>query len=174
MGKVELVQDNMKLVGFVIKNKKLNIPFHIQKDMRDLYQEGYILLIKAANKFDESKGYEFSTYAVNTIYLGLRSFLDRDAVKRYKYQGLSLEYEFENDEGRPNKSQKYLLESLEDGYSKVMIEDLLKKTKIKDIDKLVNMKMNKYTLEEIKEELQVKESEIYRRLNKFKDVIRKS
>ena len=53
-----LVEHNMRLVGNIAKRYSgSGIPYY------DLVQEGCIGLIKAANKFDHSLGFKFSTYA---------------------------------------------------------------------------------------------------------------
>ena len=58
--KDKLVTDNMKLAGYLAHqySKSNAIPYN------DLYQEGCIGLIKAAQRFDPDKGFKFSTYAV--------------------------------------------------------------------------------------------------------------
>ena len=58
--KDKLITDNLKLAGFLAHqySKSNAIPYN------DLYQEGCIGLIKAAQKFDPEKGFKFSTYAV--------------------------------------------------------------------------------------------------------------
>ena len=56
----KLVTDNMKLAGYLAHqySKSNAIPYN------DLYQEGCIGLIKAAQRFDPDKGFKFSTYAI--------------------------------------------------------------------------------------------------------------
>lgn len=57
-----LVEDNYNLVHFVLQ--RLNI----DKDRYDDYEQvAALALCKAALRFDESKGYKFTTYAVNSI-----------------------------------------------------------------------------------------------------------
>ena len=58
--KDKLVTDNMKLAGYLAHqySKSNAIPYN------DLYQEGCIGLIKAAQRFDPDKGFKFSTYAI--------------------------------------------------------------------------------------------------------------
>ncbi len=77
MTRDELILNNLGLVGscasrFIGKGV----------DYEDLYSSGCIGLIKAADRFDESLGFAFSTYAVPTI-LGeiKRIFRDGGAVK---------------------------------------------------------------------------------------------
>ena len=59
--KDELILDNLRLVYFVIKKMGL------QKYDNDLYDVGLIGLVKAANTFDDGKGFKFNTYAIQCI-----------------------------------------------------------------------------------------------------------
>lgn len=73
----ELVESNLRLVHSCanrFRNKGI--------EYEDLYSAGCLGLIKAANKFDEKRGFAFSTYAVPVI-LGeiKRLFRDGGAVK---------------------------------------------------------------------------------------------
>lgn len=60
-----LVTDNFNLVHYTLHKY-----FHINPghhEYEDLFQEGCIGLIKAAIRFDESRGFQFSTYASHMI-----------------------------------------------------------------------------------------------------------
>lgn len=57
--KEELINANLKFVVFVAKNYQ-----HRGLDLEDLINEGNIGLVKAAEKFDGTKGYKFISYAV--------------------------------------------------------------------------------------------------------------
>ena len=63
--KHDLVIDNLDLVHFVL-NKQLHI-HRSYNEYEDYFQEGCIGLILAAIRFDESKGFQFSTYAISMI-----------------------------------------------------------------------------------------------------------
>lgn len=67
----KLFEENMNLVYFVV-NKKIDKHNKRYKELgvdeEDLRQLGFIGLLKACKKFNESKGIKFSTYAVPLIY----------------------------------------------------------------------------------------------------------
>lgn len=54
-------------------------------DFEDLVSEGFIGLIKANRKFDESMGFRFSTYASKTIYFSMLDYTNRLADSGPKY-----------------------------------------------------------------------------------------
>lgn len=57
-----LVTENINLIYLVMKRFR-----NRGVDREDLFQIGAVGLIKAAQRFDESKGFAFSTYAVPLI-----------------------------------------------------------------------------------------------------------
>lgn len=65
-----LVEHNIRLVWSVVKRFKKD-----PQEKEDLFQLGSIGLIKAARKFDLSKGYKFNTFAVPCIQSEIRRFL---------------------------------------------------------------------------------------------------
>lgn len=65
------ILDNMKLVTWTIKNK-VNCYDYYDCTFEDLKSIGTIGLIKAVDKFNESKNVEFSTYAISKIYGEIR------------------------------------------------------------------------------------------------------
>ena len=71
----------------VLIEKNLGLVHHIVKrfsgrgyDMEDLFQIGAVGLTKAAQRFDESKGFAFSTYAVPLIIGEIQRFLRDDGM----------------------------------------------------------------------------------------------
>lgn len=61
-----LVEENMKLVPYMIR--KMYPYCSDWNRYEDLYSEGYLALIKAADMFDPSFGVKFSTYACKAIF----------------------------------------------------------------------------------------------------------
>ena len=73
----KMIEENMGLVHSVAKRFKGR-----GADYDDLFQSGCIGLIKAVDNFDESLGYQFSTYAVPVIMGEIkRVFRDGGAIK---------------------------------------------------------------------------------------------
>ena len=90
MTKQQLIEDNMKLVHFTIKNYFPNCSFD-----EDIVQCGMVGLCKAAEVWDEQKG-KFSTLATSCI----RNEIFRELKQRNKHQGVySLDYEYNLDDG---------------------------------------------------------------------------
>lgn len=69
--------DNMPLVNMVI-NKYFSNKFHLMS-LEDMRGYGYIGLIKAVDNFDESRGFKFSTYGVQSIWSNIRNAI-RDKI----------------------------------------------------------------------------------------------
>lgn len=65
-----LVEDNLRLVHFVV-HKFGDLP---KETYEDYFQEGCVYLTLAAERFDASKGFTFSTFAANYIYNGIRRY----------------------------------------------------------------------------------------------------
>lgn len=164
--KQEMIKNNMELVNFVIVNKLKYKPYRLEYD--DLYQEGYLLLTKAAINYNKDLGIKFSTYATNKIYFGLRGFIDRYYDKRYSFQGFSLENDVSKDSSFELRTWKDLLEDKECKLDEVLFIDIIKRSNINDIEKIINLKINGYSNSEIKEVLKVSIHTIYSRLNRFK------
>lgn len=72
----ELIEANIKLVDFVIERY-----FKHHKFNQDAKQEGRIGLLEAVERFEPSKGFQFSTYATPWIYSYIRAFLNKDSLK---------------------------------------------------------------------------------------------
>ena len=74
------VEENLKLVSHALS--LLKVPWN-----EDYFQQGVLELIRCAEKYDESKGYKFSTYAVKCITLKLKDYIKRDYVLKPKLTG---------------------------------------------------------------------------------------
>ena len=59
----QLVEEHLYLVNILAKKMRKKLPRYIDFDYEDLVGYGYVGLVDAGIKFDESKGYKFNTYA---------------------------------------------------------------------------------------------------------------
>ena len=83
----DLILDNVSLIYYVLK--KMNL----YKNADEYYDICMIGLIKAADTFNESKGYTFSTYGISCIRSELLGYLRRQNSSKRKanYNTVSLE-----------------------------------------------------------------------------------
>ena len=71
-------EENMKLVSYVINRYfKNQLKYH---DIEDIYQVGYIGLLKAVRYYDEDRGMKFSTYAVPVIWGYIKQYVRGDSL----------------------------------------------------------------------------------------------
>ena len=146
MSKNKLFEENMKLVPFTA-NKYFKAFININKEFKeDLFQEGYIYLLKAANTYDERKG-KFSTIAIKCIYGGMYNYINRYFNKHYNNGYMSLESKVYND----NTIKLEELIGYEENFSEVSdyYVSKIKKVKIKNIDKIVELAFLGYSQSEI-------------------------
>lgn len=83
----DLILDNVNLIYYVLK--KCNV-YHQLDEYYDICMIG---LVKAANTFDESKGYTFSTYGISCIRAELFSYIRKENNNKRKanYNTVSLD-----------------------------------------------------------------------------------
>lgn len=66
----QLVEDNYRLVWSVVN--RFN---YLKQEKEDLFQSGVVGLIMAAKKYDEAKGFQFSTFAMPYILGEIKNYL---------------------------------------------------------------------------------------------------
>mgnify|MGYP001188572857 FL=1 len=131
-------RDNYRLVPYFAKpyimRNKLN-----HEEARELIQEGSVGLLYASRKYNESKGYAFSTYSSSWIkkYMG-------DYIKSRYHKALPLK-----DENRivlqENENYDYLLSGLTREERDIIVKRYLYKQKVQDIAKEYGYSRNTIT-----------------------------
>lgn len=83
----DLILNNVNLIYYVLKQ------YGLYKDLDEYYDICMIGLVKAANTFNESKGYTFSTYGISCIRSELFGYLRKQTNNKRKanYNTISLE-----------------------------------------------------------------------------------
>lgn len=78
--KQKIFNENIGLIHKVIIDNFKNLGL----EHEELFQEGCVALLEAINRFDESKGIKFSTYAYKTILYKLSMFINTKIYQRKK------------------------------------------------------------------------------------------
>ena len=91
-----LVEKNLPLVRYVVAKM---LPKYRELDVEEADQEGYVGLILAAQRFDPSMGFKFSTFAHRTIYTSVLNLI-------YKKPGRKLHLSRESDCGEYHEALK--------------------------------------------------------------------
>lgn len=117
----ELIVQNINLVNYTIK--KLRFPSIYDS----CYEIGLIALINAGRTFDETKGYQFNTYAVNCIKNEISKYIRSEKCKKRKanYDKVSLDETIYTDKVGNNIT---LLDVLSNGED--LEKDILKQEQI--------------------------------------------
>ncbi|GAB7387400.1 hypothetical protein BSNK01_12360 [Bacillaceae bacterium] len=164
-----LVTDNMKLVYHVAN--KIIPPKGF--DQQDIIQQGFIGLIRAARKFDKSKGVEFSTFATICIKSEIHKLLRRVnlRVDEVNYKAISLDSPLSE-----NESDEFVLgdtvtsgESVEDDVVARDLIDWLRQIEPVIVDGL----MKGQTQQEIGKRLGISQVQVSRRISRLKQALEK-
>lgn len=162
----KLIEDNLNLV-YHVAHKYFDYELC---DKEDFISEGYIGLIKAANKYDKAKQIRFSTFACKCIYYHLCSYLfvQNHYCRKANNDAVSLETKTFDDNEKT--TLKDLIISEED-YSVANANDILSlidKLNIKDAKYIIIKKVEGYSYTEIGKFLGVSRHIIYHRLKSLR------
>ena len=78
-------EEHLNLVNKTINKMYNKIPALHYYDIEDLRSIGYLELVKISNKFDENKGYKFSTFAVKCVQNSILRVLQTEKNVDVKY-----------------------------------------------------------------------------------------
>lgn len=134
--KEHLVLDNLNMVHYVL-HRQLHVPVG-HPDYEDYYQEGVVGLILSAIRFDESYGYQFSTFAFPNICGCIQRYRRDNGCPVHCSRSLKdvlfkiIRY----------SNQGYTLAEIEEltGISSRDIKDALSISSVQSIDQKVNLK----------------------------------
>ncbi|HJF35725.1 MAG TPA: sigma-70 family RNA polymerase sigma factor [Clostridium perfringens] len=165
----KLVEDNIGLVDFMLyKHFKpfINLYPHLVDDLK---QEGSIGLMKAAEKFDETKG-SFTTIATFNIKNAMLRFYQRYVKRHYNNKNITI---ISADVNVTDDEKITLLDSIISEHSEkdYRVDSIMTRTEyseIKDINLILNMTAQGYSQEEIAKVIGTNQVQVSRRLNKFK------
>ncbi|MCC0654805.1 MULTISPECIES: sigma-70 family RNA polymerase sigma factor [unclassified Clostridioides] len=165
----KLFEDNINLVHFII-SRYFNYFLRKYPYLKeDLFQEGCIGLYKATCCFDERKG-KFSTIAFPYALGYLMKFTTRYVKKHYRSDIDSFEkcvYRNASDEEIRIEDRLASNENI-DVENIHAIRSCIKRSEIKDIQKIVCLREKGYTQQEISKVLRTNQAAISRRLGKLK------
>ena len=165
----KLVEDNIGLVDFMLyKHFKpfINLYPHLVDDLK---QEGSIGLMKAAEKFDETKG-SFTTIATFNIKNAMLRFYQRYVKRHYNNKNITI---ISADVNVTDDEKITLLDSIISEHSEkyYRVDSIMTRTEyseIKDINLILNMTAQGYSQEEIAKVIGTSQVQVSRRIIKFK------
>lgn len=165
-----LVEENLQLVNFVINRKHQDIVRRVKylNLYEDFYQEGCIGLYQAAKKFDENKGYKFSTYAVQLVDFSLRNFEQRYMSKHYHDEDMYLDKQLAKDidNGITGKDFIYMYDEYNTDFKE--LKRFIKTSSVKDIEKIINLLLQEKSKTYIGKLMGVSRISIQNRLEELK------
>lgn len=195
--KQKIFNENIGLIHkVIIDNFKI-----LRLEHDELFQEGCVALLEAINRFDESKGIKFSTYAYKTILYKLSMFINTKIYQRKKtsikkdgkFKTGYIEAEITSIYSKLNNSiceeESFLIDILGENdinfevkETEIEVDEILEtikeleeknKSKVyRNIYKVVVLKYQGYTNYEIGEMLGVSHTAVQNRFNIARDYIR--
>lgn len=113
----QLIEENYRLVWSVVNR----FPY-MRDEKEDLFQTGCIGLIMAAKKFDPSKGFAFSTFAMPYILGEIRNYLREKSHLKVSKQSYRISRQIQEILSKNNQlSIKQLAEKLKMDYESVLL-----------------------------------------------------
>lgn len=174
------VEENLKLVSHSLA--LLKVPWN-----EDYFQQGVLELIRCVEKYDPSKGYKFSTYAVKCITLKLKDYIKRDYVIKPKLTGekggkvwapqaISLSKPIVTIPGNKEISIEDMIAKEEDYDSmfvRLELERLVEEKIIakRDLQLFMDLELNGYTLKELRGMYHLSNFEIKSKIDEVREIL---
>lgn len=177
-------EDHMRLAEMIAK--KIHFIFRNHYELEDLIQDAYVGLMMAIKKFDDSKGYKFSTYAYPIINGVVRNKIRDDRYRlgtrksrlNASYTPILYYESGANDKNSDDKKTTFLeiMGKRDNAFDEVDFRiDLESAIKAEKERKVIALKQEGYTQKEIGNILGVEQAEISRKLKhvnkRLKEVI---
>ena len=175
------VEENLKLVSHSLA--LLKVPWN-----EDYFQQGVLELIRCVEKYDETKGYKFSTYAVKCITLKLKDYIKRDYVIKPKLTGekggkvwapqcISLSKPVVNIPGNKELSMEDMVGAEEDHellYLMIDLENMVKNgiLKKRGLQLFLDSEVNGYNRTDLRKKYKISNSMISRIISEVREDIK--
>lgn len=160
-------EENMPLVGFVLQKhfkQYLGSSCH-----EDLMQEGYLALWRSCQKFDEDLGYQFSSYATNSIRYAMLNYLRKENKVREKLVSI-YEVVADNGEGEELRIVDTLFVMPEDGATENLLEYCIRQ--LEEFDQvIVKVLLKDHTQQETAEICRTSQATVSRCLAKLRKTV---
>lgn len=162
-------EENCPLVGFIFQKhfkRYTGTQYH-----EDLMQEGYLALWRACLTFNESLGYQFSTYAGTSIRFGMNSFLRKE--NKVSNRTVSI-YDIIAEDGEGE--ELYLIDALsatpDISFTKEIVDLCIRE--LCELDqKIVQAILSEHTQKETADMCNTSQSTVSRCLRRFRKLIAK-
>lgn len=170
--KIRMVEENMKLVSFVIKKYVRSTPNPVLFQWHDLFQTGCVGLIKAAKAFDPNAGCTFSTFATRCILNQIRLSFRTKSVPTVSY-----DMPISNESGEWFSLEQFLQDISQDVSSqhdmKTLMDFLREKSQKSQKDSVVIETMLKLrTQQQAARALQCSQAQVSRYVNRLRSEIK--
>lgn len=169
---IRMVEENIKLVSFVIQRYVHSTPNPVLFQWDDLFQTGCIGLIKAAKAFDPHAGYAFSSFATRCILNQIRMSFRTKSVPTVSY-----DMPISNESGESFSLETFLQDNSQDVSSQhnmqTLMDFLREKSQKSQKDSVVIETMLKLrTQQQAAQVLQCSQAQVSRYVNRLRSEIK--
>lgn len=169
---IRMVEENIKLVSFVIQKYVHSTPNPVLFQWHDLFQTGCVGLIKAAKAFDPHAGYAFSSFATRCILNQIRMSFRKPSVPTVSYDA-----PIENTSGESFSLETFLQDDSQDVSSqhdmKTLMDFLREKSQKSQKDSVIIETMLKLrTQQQAARTLQCSQAQVSRYVNRLRAEIK--